>query len=126
MYKIWKLQKLLPAQIIYDIQQEMSLRIPPLLEPYLALPSEASLILLTSVLGASSNWLVLRFLYSVLQTQDVNPGMGLEDDTKVLLVSFMRDYAFWKENSRRLVSFLVSSLFDKFEDEVDKSLRGLI
>jgi elongator complex protein 6 len=83
----------------------MSSRIPALLEPYLALPPEAALILLTSVLGASSNWLVLRFLYSALQVRDVAPDLPLEDDTKVLLVSFMRYYAFWKENARRLVSF---------------------
>jgi elongator complex protein 6 len=85
----------------------MSSRIPPLLEPYLSLPSEASLILLTSVLGASSNWLVLRFLHSALLTSDVLP----EDEPRVLLVSFMRDAAFWKENARRLVSVLLCTKF---------------
>ncbi|KAJ5040468.1 uncharacterized protein L3040_006124 [Drepanopeziza brunnea f. sp. 'multigermtubi'] len=79
----------------------MSLRIPPLLEPYLALPSEASLILLTSVLGASSNWLVLRFLHSSLTGSDGSSG-AVEDESKVVLVSFMRDLAFWKEGGRRL------------------------
>jgi elongator complex protein 6 len=82
----------------------MTSRIPPLLEPYLALPSEASLILITSVLGASSNWLVLRFLYSALLEQDPAPEFSSGEDTKVLLVSFMRDLEFWKENARRLVS----------------------
>lgn len=83
----------------------MSTRIPSLLEPYLALPPEASLILLTSVLGASSNWLVLRFLYNNLQSQEA-PGseQPQEGHTKILLVSFMRDFAFWRENARRLVS----------------------
>lgn len=85
----------------------MTSRIPPLLEPYLALPSEASLILLTSVLGASSNWLVLRFLHNAL-LGDAPPESSPGGDTKVLLVSFMRDLGFWKENARRLVrsSFL--------------------
>jgi elongator complex protein 6 len=82
----------------------MSSRIPPLLEPYLALPPEASLILLTSVLGASSNWLVLRFLHSALQSQDASPDSTTPKETKVLLVSFMRDLAFWRENGRKLVS----------------------
>lgn len=83
----------------------MSSRIPPLLEPYLALPSEASLILLTSVLGASANWLVLRFLHSALIGSDILPSdAGAEDEPKVLLVSFMRDAAFWRENAKRLVS----------------------
>ncbi|PVH73353.1 hypothetical protein DL98DRAFT_469422 [Cadophora sp. DSE1049] len=80
----------------------MSSRIPPLLEPYLALPPEASLVLLTSVLGASSNWLVLRFLHSALIGSEVSLEVASEDEPKVLLVSFMRDWAFWKENARRL------------------------
>ncbi|KAM0259221.1 hypothetical protein ACHAQJ_003426 [Trichoderma viride] len=46
----------------------MSSKIPPLLEPCLGLPEEASLTILTNMLGASSNWLVLRYLYSILQS----------------------------------------------------------
>ncbi|KAI8243652.1 Elongator complex protein 6 [Colletotrichum sp. SAR 10_77] len=77
----------------------MATRIPLLLEPYLALPPECAQILLTSVLGASTNWLVLRYLYSYLRrpTEDA-PA----DDTRVVLVSFMRDFAFWKEGAGRL------------------------
>uniref|UniRef100_L2FMN0 Elongator complex protein 6 n=1 Tax=Colletotrichum fructicola (strain Nara gc5) TaxID=1213859 RepID=L2FMN0_COLFN len=77
----------------------MATRIPHLLEPYLALPPECAQILLTSVLGASTNWLVLRYLYSYLRrpTEDA-PA----DDTRVVLVSFMRDFAFWKEGAGRL------------------------
>jgi elongator complex protein 6 len=78
----------------------MASRIPHLLEPYLALPPEASLILLTNVLGASSNWLVLRFLYNILNSR-VEEGEG---ETKVLLISFMRDLSFWKDGAKRLVS----------------------
>ncbi|TVY93454.1 hypothetical protein LAWI1_G000781 [Lachnellula willkommii] len=73
----------------------MASKVPPLLEPYLALPPEASLILLTSVLGANTNWLVLRFLHSAL----ASPG---DEDTKVVFVSFVRDFAFWKEGAKRL------------------------
>jgi len=87
----------------------MSSRIPPLLEPYLALPPEASLILLTSVLGASSNWLVLRFLHSTLIGLDPVPAIQ-DDGAKVVLVSFMRDFAFWRENSKRLVSVFGSEI----------------
>ncbi|CZR63932.1 uncharacterized protein PAC_13829 [Phialocephala subalpina] len=80
----------------------MSSRIPPLLEPYLALPPEASLVLLTSVLGASTNWLVLRFLHSAFVGSEASSDIRSEDESKVLLVSFMRDLAFWKENARRM------------------------
>jgi elongator complex protein 6 len=55
----------------------MASRIPPLLEPYLAIPPEASLILLTSVLGASTNWLVLRYLYSAL-VPATGAGTGID------------------------------------------------
>jgi elongator complex protein 6 len=92
----------------------MSSRIPPILEPYLALPPEASLILITSVLGASSNWLVLRFLHTALISPDPPSEIQGEDEAKVVLVSFMRDFTFWKENAKRLVgsiSALESCLF---------------
>lgn len=85
------------------ITANMSSRIPPLLEPYLALPSEASLILLTSVLGASTNWLVLRFVHGALIDSDRSFEEDSEDEAKVLLVSFMRNLAFWRENGKRLV-----------------------
>ena len=41
-------------------------RIPPLLEPYLHLPNELSLILITGVLNASANWLVVKYLSTLL------------------------------------------------------------
>jgi elongator complex protein 6 len=78
----------------------MTSRIPPLLEPYISLPPEASLILLTNVLGASTNWVVLRYLYSALAPE----GDGDSDnETKIVLASFLRDMAFWKDGARRLV-----------------------
>lgn len=80
----------------------MSNRIPPLLEPYLALPPETSLILLTSILGASTNWLVLRHLYSHLKAQNAESST----DVGVVLVSFMRDGLFWREGASRIVSLL--------------------
>lgn len=103
----------------------MASQIPPLLESYLSLPPETSQIVLTGILGASTNWLVLRSLYSLLkpaagnrtpqqQQRDVDPagtGGREEEDVKVLLVSFMRDYAFWKDGAGRLVRCIPSPLF---------------
>ncbi|KFY10079.1 hypothetical protein V492_05200 [Pseudogymnoascus sp. VKM F-4246] len=81
-------------------------QIPHLLSPYVAFPSESSLILLTSVLGASTNWLVLRYLQSYLgqNLETLSIANETEDGatTKVLLVSFMRDLAFWKDGARKL------------------------
>ncbi|KAH8802683.1 hypothetical protein F5884DRAFT_903322 [Xylogone sp. PMI_703] len=79
----------------------MSTRIPSLLEPYLSLPPEASLVLLTNVLSASSNWVVLRFLYSALAQQD-GGSTAANEQNKVVLISFLRDFGFWKEGARRL------------------------
>ncbi|CCF34888.1 hypothetical protein CH063_06794 [Colletotrichum higginsianum] len=81
----------------------MATRIPHVLESYLALPPECAQILLTSVLGASTNWLVLRYLYSYLRKpaaadEEASPA----EDIRVVLVSFMRDFAFWKEGASRL------------------------
>ncbi|KAG6005718.1 hypothetical protein E4U21_007734 [Claviceps maximensis] len=52
--------------------------LPPLLEPYLAYPPQNSLVLLTNVLGASSNWLVLRWVYALLggRTSHVGDALG--------------------------------------------------
>ncbi|KAK1782805.1 hypothetical protein QBC45DRAFT_343574 [Copromyces sp. CBS 386.78] len=113
--------------------------IPPLLEPYLAIePSQSqSQILLTGILGANTNWLLLRYLYTLLKSKsqqqaprpqqpqgqrrlglrmpvaaepDLEPsaqnGGGRNDEegesVGVLLVSFLRDFAFWKESAGRL------------------------
>ncbi|KAK7440718.1 hypothetical protein CaCOL14_013075 [Colletotrichum acutatum] len=85
----------------------MATRIPHLLESYLALPSEYAQILLTSVLGASTNWLVLRYLYTYLRKLNAAAEEGTasalqSEDVRVVLVSFMRDFAFWKEGAGRL------------------------
>ncbi|KAF3000041.1 hypothetical protein E8E14_006985 [Neopestalotiopsis sp. 37M] len=85
----------------------MATKIPPLLEPYLGLPPEASLIVLSGVLGASTNWLVQRYIYSLLGNSSgrapaIDGSNGENGETCVVLVSFMRDYAFWKEGAGRL------------------------
>lgn len=100
----------------------MTSRIPHLLEPHLSLPPDSSLITLTSVLGASTNWLVLRHLHALLKPalsqhqrqrqQQHDQGIqretgtgqddGEEEEVAVLLVSFLRDLSFWRENLSRL------------------------
>lgn len=90
----------------------MASQIPPLLESYLSLPPETSQIVLTGILGASTNWLALRYLYSLLRPATAATRLdrggdagAAGEDVKVLLVSFMRDHAFWKEGAGRLVCF---------------------
>lgn len=77
-------------------------QIPHLLVPYLDLPEEGNLTLLTSVLGASTNWLVLRYLQTYLKAS--TPNERENGDVKVLLVSLLRDAGFWREGARKLVS----------------------
>ncbi|KAI0906141.1 hypothetical protein F4824DRAFT_364806 [Ustulina deusta] len=93
----------------------MAARAPPLLEPYLHLPHETSLVLLSGVLGSSTNWLVHRYLYSFLASQSPpvhsfrrqyeppeNTAEPLQQRISVVFVSFLRDYAFWRDGSKRL------------------------
>ena len=88
-------------------------RTPPLLGQYLSLPPEASLLVLSGILGVSTNWLTLRYIYSYLKpdgsgTTVQNPE-SQTDEPNVILVSFLRDFAFWKDGAGRLVSSKATS-----------------
>lgn len=92
-----------------------STRITPLLYPCVQLPREDSILLLTSTLGASANWLIIRFLCNVLSNSGApaarrigGDGAGNESSSanedagmNVVLVSWMRDYEFWKQEARK-------------------------
>ncbi len=92
----------------------MTSRIPPLLQPYIGVPSSGSLTLLTSVLGASANWLIIRYICAALSSNDKSQknkfhaahqieeqGTVETDDVAVVLVSWLRDWEFWKTEARR-------------------------
>ncbi|KAJ5475447.1 hypothetical protein N7539_007734 [Penicillium diatomitis] len=82
--------------------------LPPLLTPYLSDLPESSLTVISSVLGATSNWLVLRYLHASLSntansnTSPENNGSIGRTSRKVVLVSFMRSWDFWKTEAKRL------------------------
>lgn len=85
-----------------------SSRIPPLLQPYTRLPKNDSILLLTSTLGASANWLIIRFLCEVLShdptsknLEEVGRPKEGKDDVSVILVSWMRSWEFWKSEARK-------------------------
>lgn len=84
--------------------------LPHLLAPYISSLPPSSLTVLSSVLGATGNWLVLRYLYAALSTPS-NPeaSFGLQGGDggrkrKVVLVSFLRGWEFWRSEAKRLVS----------------------
>ncbi|KAG9187747.1 hypothetical protein G6011_05618 [Alternaria panax] len=77
----------------------LSTRIPPLLQAYVELPRDDSILLLTSTLGASANWLLVRFLCSALSTTTRQDGGG--EAHGVVLVSWMREYDFWRQEARK-------------------------
>ncbi|KAG6251260.1 hypothetical protein E4U23_000807 [Claviceps purpurea] len=96
----------------------MATRLPPLLQPYLALPPANSLVLLTSVLGASTNWLVLRWICSLLEggRGDEVPELGTSEtetgsETTVVLCSFLREGGFWREGAGRMALNLNNDRF---------------
>lgn len=77
--------------------------IPQLLSPYL-FPPEFSSFLITSVLGASANWLIERYVVAgLIGLSDSVPGNLNEDgvEGKVVLVSFMREWDAWRDAVRR-------------------------
>ncbi len=75
--------------------------IPPLLSNHLqSATSKGSLCLVTSVLGASANWITLRKIYAALKLP-----FGQQDGvTAVVLVSWLHGLDVWKDGAKRLVS----------------------
>jgi elongator complex protein 6 len=84
-----------------------STRIPPLLQPHVGLPRDDSLLLLTSTLGASANWLLTRFLCDALSNTARGGG---EEGHDVVLVSWLREYEFWKQEARKGAGLDLESL----------------
>ncbi|KAL4805527.1 hypothetical protein BDV18DRAFT_141175 [Aspergillus unguis] len=82
--------------------------LPHLLTPYISSPPPSSLTTVSSVLGATGNWLILRFLCAALSpapNSHAGPGFqGVEGarTRKVLLVSFLRGWDFWRAEAKRL------------------------
>ncbi|GLB10244.1 hypothetical protein AtubIFM57258_006646 [Aspergillus tubingensis] len=82
--------------------------LPPLLTPYVSSLPPSSLTVLSSVLGATGNWLVLRFLYAASNSSSTSDAVaGLSDTNngrkrKVVLVSFLRGWEFWRSEAKRL------------------------
>ncbi|KAL4783047.1 hypothetical protein BJX76DRAFT_271006 [Aspergillus varians] len=82
--------------------------LPHLLTPYISSPPPSSLTAVSSVLGATGNWLVLRFLCAALSSSPnsyAGPGLqGVEAGRKrkVVLVSFLRGWEFWRSEAKRL------------------------
>jgi hypothetical protein len=75
---------------------------PQALEPYLKLPPELNQILLTGTLGCTTTWLIVRFVGAVLSERSSKVSSdGSENDVAVILVSWMRDLAFWKNEIRK-------------------------
>lgn len=84
--------------------------IPPLLSPNLSNLPYTSLILLTSTLGATTSWLVLRFICAALKSSDYGIAYDIPStpvkhySQRIVLVSWLRGGTWWKESGRKLVS----------------------
>ncbi|KAF4549299.1 Hypothetical protein D9617_22g066440 [Elsinoe fawcettii] len=86
-------------------------RVPALLEEYIKLPPEASLLLLTGVIDATPHWITTRFLSRFLAhaaprryqngPDDAAAIEHDQEDAAVILVSWMRDLDCWKTEARR-------------------------
>ena len=89
--------------------------IPPLLSSHLSSPTSAgSLKLVTSVLGASANWIILRHVQAALKPQLPIPSDN-EGNTAIVFVSWLRGLDFWKDGTRRLVGYpTLTGIFNGF------------
>ncbi|KAH7405856.1 hypothetical protein DE146DRAFT_649893 [Phaeosphaeria sp. MPI-PUGE-AT-0046c] len=76
-----------------------STRIPSHLQPYIRPRRDDSLLLLTSTLGATANWLIVRFLCDALSSN--GEAGGDEQGSNVVLVSWMREFEFWRQEARK-------------------------
>lgn len=92
--------------------RKMPPHIPPLLIHSVGVPPAQSLTLLTGLLGATTNWLVIRYLYAALSGVKIRDGGEDEsrrqnEEVAVILVSWLRDYEFWKTEARKAVVCVV-------------------
>jgi elongator complex protein 6 len=90
--------------------------IPSLLTPYVLPATKGSLTLVLSVLDATTNWLLLRYIYAALNNQDPadkhSPLSGSviqehQENIKVLFVSILRGFEQWREMSKKVVCMLL-------------------
>jgi hypothetical protein len=114
--RLYRVKLQFPQNVRWAIYSTMPTQppLPPLLAPYVSSLPQSSLTVLSSVLGATGNWLVLRFLYAALSApSNTNQEFGLNGSDgvkkrKVVLVSFLRGWEFWRSEAKRLVSICPS------------------
>jgi elongator complex protein 6 len=85
--------------MLHRVAMTPSSRVPSQLQPYVRLPHDESILLLTSTLGASANWLIIRFLCDALRNTAQNSGV--EQGHNVVLISWVREFEFWKQEARK-------------------------
>ncbi|KAF2105011.1 hypothetical protein NA57DRAFT_51795 [Rhizodiscina lignyota] len=103
--------------------------LPPLLTQYLRLPPEVSLSLVTSVLGASANWVLERYLIAALagpsrHGEETEAGAG--EDTRVVLVSWMSNWDSWRTEIRRTSGLDIAKLAQQHRFAFVDGLTGLL
>jgi elongator complex protein 6 len=93
----------------------MPYSVPPALSPYVTPAPQGSLTLVTSVLDAVSNWLLLRYVHAALQDNEVNKTHGdgdilasdignhLQENFNVIFVSVLRGFEQWREMGKKVV-----------------------
>ena len=106
---------LLRTSIPSQRHSPMPTPIPPLLLPYVAPAPQGSLTLVTSVLDATSNWLLLRYVHAALdnhgsdETYDRGHVLGsstgheLQKISRVIFVSVLRGFEQWREMGKKVV-----------------------
>lgn len=96
--------------------------ISPTLSPIVQPTTPGSLTLLTSVLDATSNWILLRYIYAALRPEKLDghswrarassTAVSVEEENlqekhirelNVILISFLRPFELWREMGKKIV-----------------------
>ncbi|KAL8708255.1 MAG: hypothetical protein Q9220_006832 [cf. Caloplaca sp. 1 TL-2023] len=95
--------------------------IPPLLCDHFRPTHERSLVLITSVLGASANWILLRQVHAALR-----PKRSVSDhqteNVAVVFVTWLRGIEFWNDGAKKLGFSFVNNQSITFIDALQSGL----
>lgn len=94
----------------------MAKEIPSVLQPYISLPPPSSLTLVTDVVGASCNWVLIRFLQALLDTsgdpeyQAISDTDRTRDQPPIVFASWLQPASFWQTEAKRTLVLLYDEL----------------
>ncbi|KAL9030343.1 MAG: hypothetical protein Q9196_001518 [Gyalolechia fulgens] len=82
---------------------------------------QGSLTLITSVLGASATWIVVRHIWAALKSES-STSIKKESEFRIVFISWLRGLDFWKDAARKLGLNLTEDARTTFVDALQSGL----